>query len=59
MESEKMLILFVTKEISKNPKNWWKSMKIVNILAEKVSISSKRLEGFKWNFQEIYDLLWY
>ena len=34
--------------MSKNPKNWWKSMKIANI-TEKFFISSERLEEFQFS----------
>ena len=40
------------KEMSKNPKNWWKEL----ILTKKIFISSERLKEFQWNFQEKCDL---
>ena len=40
------------KEMSKNPKNWWKEL----ILTKTIFISSERLKEFQWNFQEKCDL---
>ena len=60
VESEKMLTWSViswglsflcNKEMSKNPENWWKFMKIVNIDRE-ILHNFWTLEEFQRNFQE-------